>query len=221
MSPTSTSAATLASCLPAAIVETTLTGLAPLFLDAAAGDIAAARDAVAQMLAAHHPETVDELRLAANIVGFGFHALQALGQSATPDMPLTRILRLRGSAVSLSRESQKAERRLEQLQRARRQGLPAQFAETRPEPAQPEPAQPEPAQAAAKIARALDLIEDTAKTTIIAKTSNLTWTQAYEQRQRDLRVAARLKRAEAIAAAKASPAAPGQIPGPGAPGQAP
>jgi hypothetical protein len=46
----------------------------------------------------------DELRLAANIVGFSFHALEALGQAATPEMPMTRILRLRSSAVSLSRE---------------------------------------------------------------------------------------------------------------------
>jgi hypothetical protein len=35
----------------------------------------------------------------------------------------------------------------------------------------------------------------------------LTWTQAYEQRQRDLRIAASLKRAEARAAAQANVAA--------------
>jgi hypothetical protein len=37
---------------------------------------------------------------------------------------MTRILRLRGSAVSLSRESHKAERRLDQLQKARQDGAP-------------------------------------------------------------------------------------------------
>ena len=124
------------------------------------------------MLTAYHPQTEDELRLAANIIGFSFHALEALGQAATPDMPLTRILRLRGSAVSLSRESHKAQRRLDQLQNARRDGIPA---ETQPEPAQPEP----------KIEKALDLIEDTRKIAAAAKAQGLTWTQAYEQRQRD------------------------------------
>ena len=138
----------LAKTLPAAVLETILTRLAALFLTGAAGDITAARQAAAQMLAAYHPQTEDELRLAANTIGFSFHALEALGQAAAPDMPLTKILRLRGSAVSLSRESHKAQRRLDQLQNARRAGIPAA---TQPEPAQPEP----------KIEKALDLIEDT------------------------------------------------------------
>jgi hypothetical protein len=88
---------------PAAILETVLARLAPLFLTGAAGDMNAAREAASRMLADYHPQTEDELRLAANIVGFSFHALEALGQSATPGMPLAKILRLRGSAVSLSR----------------------------------------------------------------------------------------------------------------------
>src|SRR5450432_500858 len=115
--------------LPAAILETILTRLAVLFLTGAAGDLIAARHAAAHMLGAYHPETEDEYRLAANIVGFSFQSLEALSQSAAPDLPITRVLRLRGSAVSLSRESHKAERRLDQLQKARRQGIPAQPAE--------------------------------------------------------------------------------------------
>jgi hypothetical protein len=184
----------LANTLPHAVVETVLTHLAALFLTGAAGDSTAARQAAAQMLAACDPQTEDELRLAANIVGFSFHALEALGQAATPDTPLTKILRLRGGAVSLSRESHKAQRRLDQLQKARREGIPA---ETQPESAQPEP----------KIERAIDLIEDTRTVTAAAKTKGLTWTQAYEQRQRDIRIAASLKRAEARVAAQANAAA--------------
>jgi hypothetical protein len=189
----------LANTLPPAVVETILTHLAALFLTGAAGDITAARRAAAQMLAAYHPHTEDELRLAANIVGFSFHALEALGQAATPDLPLTKILRLRGGAVSLSRESHKAQRRLDQLQKARREGIPAQPAETpRPEP---------------KIERAIDLIEDTRTVTVAAKAQGLTWTQAYEQRQRDKRIAASLKRAEARVAAQvvAAVAAQGNV----------
>jgi hypothetical protein len=186
----------LANTLPSAVVETVLTRLAALFLAGAAGDITAARQAAAQMLAAYDPQTEDELRLAANIVGFSFNALEALGQAATPDMPLTKILRLRGGAVSLSRESHKAQRRLDQLQKARRQGTATQPAETQREP--------EP-----KIEKARDLIKDTRTVTVAAKTKGLTWTQAYEQRQRDLRIAASQKRAEARIAAQANVPAQG------------
>jgi hypothetical protein len=174
---------------PAAILETVLSHLAALFLTGAGGDLNGARQAASQALAAYHPETETELRLTATIVGFGFHALEALGQATTEGMSLSRILRLRGSAVSLSRESQKAERRLDQLQQARRQSVQAQ--------SQPEPAQPE-----AKTA--LTLPKDTPETTVAAKTNGLTWTQAYEQRQRDIRIAASLKRAEARVAAQSA-----------------
>jgi hypothetical protein len=182
----------LPTTFPTAILETVLTRLAPLFLIGARGDTTAARDAAAQMLAAYHPETVDQLRLAAKIVGFSFQALEALSQAATPDMPLTRTLRLRSGAVSLSREAAKAERRLGQLQTARQQPIQAQ---------QAEPDHSEP-----KIDKALALIADTGDITVAAKASNLTWTQAYEQRQRDARIAASLKRAELRIAAQASAA---------------
>jgi hypothetical protein len=182
--------------LPAAILETILIRLAALFLTGAGGDPAAARQAASQMLAAYHPETADELRLAANIIAFSFQALEALGQAATPDMPLTRILRLRGSAVTLNRESAKAERRLGQLQKARQQAIPDQQPETQPAPAQPEP----------KIDKAVALIHDTGKIADAAKTNNLTWTQAYEQQQHEARIAASLKRAEAKIAALANAA---------------
>jgi hypothetical protein len=187
----------LPKTLPAAVLETILTRLAALFLAGAAGDTAAAREAAAQMLSAYTPQTEDELRLAANTIGFSFHALEALGQAAGPDMPLAKILRLRGSAVSLSRESFKAQRRLDQLQKARREGIPAQPAETQPEPTQPEP----------KIEKALDLIEDTRTVAVGAKAQGLTWTQGYEHRQQDARIAASLKRAEARVAAQADIAA--------------
>ncbi len=184
-------APSLAKTLPAAVLETILTHLAALFLTGAGGDMIAAREAAAQMLSAYHPETEDELHLAANVISFSFQALEALAQAATPDIPLTRTLRLRGSAVSLSRESHKAQRRLDKLQTARRAGIPAKI--------QAEPAQPE-----AKIEKALDLIKDTRTVTVAAKAQGLTWTQAYEQRQRAARIAAGLKRAEARVAAQAN-----------------
>jgi hypothetical protein len=72
------------------------------------------------MLAACYPETQDEPRLAAEIISFSFQALEALSHAAGPDISLNHKLRLRGSAVSLSRESHKAQRKLDQLQKARR-----------------------------------------------------------------------------------------------------
>jgi hypothetical protein len=176
--------------LPAAVLETILTRLAALFLTGANNDTTAARLAASEMLSAYRPETTDQLRLAANILAFSFQALEALSQAATPDMPLTRILRLRGSAVSLSRESAKAERRLAQLQNPRQQPTRSQQPEANPEPTQPEPAQSIP-----KIDKAVALIQDTGKIAVAAKANNLTWTQAYEQRQRDTRIAASLERA--------------------------
>jgi hypothetical protein len=174
----------LLTTLPAAILETILVRLAALFLIGAGNDIAAARQAAAEMLNAYNPETPEELRLAANIIGFSFQALEALAQAAGPDLPITRILRLRGSAVSLNRESAKAERRLAQLQKARQQAIPAEI--------QPQPVQPKP-----KIENAIALIQDTNTVAAAAKANGVTWTRAHELRQRDLRIAASLKRAEA------------------------
>jgi hypothetical protein len=174
----------LATSFPAAVLETILTRLAAFFLTGAGGDIAGARHAASQMLVAYHPETEDELSLAASIIAFSFQALEALAQAAAPDIPLTRILRLRSGAVSLSRESAKAERRLTLLQKARKQTIPA---EIRPEPVQLESKSEKPV-------------------ATFAKANGLTWTQAHEQRQRDLRIAASLKRAEVRIAAQASTA---------------
>jgi hypothetical protein len=188
----------LATTLPAAILEAILTHLAALFL-VGANDPAAARHAAAQMLAAYDPQTEDELRLAAKIVGFSFQALEALGQAAAPDLPITRILRLRGGAVSLSRASEKAERRLDQLQKARRQGIAAQ-------PAAPQP-EPEP-----RAEKATALVQDTRATIAAAKATGMSWTKAHEQRARDRRLAANKIRADATIANQANPAMLGTLP---------
>ena len=191
----------LPATIPAAILETILIRLAALFLTGAGNDHAAARDAAARMLEAYHPQTEDELRLAANIVSFSFQALEALAQAAAPDLPITRILRLRGGAVTLSRESAKAERRLLQLQKSRHQPAQEQAVQAHPEPIQPAP----------KVEQAVALVQDTARVTIAAKAKNLTWTQAYAERQRETRIAASLKRAEAKFGTQASAAPPQSV----------
>jgi hypothetical protein len=193
----------LTSQLPAAILETILPGLATLFLTGAGGDMAAARHAAIQMLDAYHPRTENELRLAANIVGFSFHALEALAQAAEPGLSLTRVLRLRGSAVSLSRESDRAERRLMQLQKA--QPIPDQSPETQLQDIQPTDIQPQDIQPT-------DIQpQDTPAqhgTTIPAplQTGSPPPTRTEEDRQSELRIAASIKRAEALVARLANAA---------------
>jgi hypothetical protein len=173
-----------------AILDTVIGRLALLFLTGACGDMIAARYAASQMLAAYNAETPDELGLAAEIVSLQFHTLEALSYASDPDLSLNKILRLRGGAVSLSRESHKARRRLDQLQRARRTGIMVQ--------PQSEPAQPAPASAQPKTDAALGLVEaaraaiETAK-----KTGGQSWTQSFQKRLTAKRIADNLKKKQA------------------------
>jgi hypothetical protein len=173
-----------AKILPA-VLETILGRLALLFLSGTDGDLAAARQAAAHMLAAYQPETEDELRLAAQVVSFSFHALEALSQAATPDMPLNKILRLRSGAVSLSRESHKAERRLEQRQQARRDGVPAEA--TAIEPGRPQ------------IDKATALIEETRQQ--VPPITAPIWSKAYRQQKAARQITENLKKNQAAHAA--------------------
>lgn len=178
--------------------DTILDHLAPLFLAGAAGDPASARQTARRMLASYQPETEDELRLAAEIISFGFHALEALGQAAADDIPLTRILRLRGSAVSLSRESHKAQRKLDRVQKDRRAGRTIQPAEV---PSQsPEPARPP------RIDAALGVIAATHPAmTATAACEEQIWTQSRQQNWNAGRIADSLKKSQTAYAALLSP----------------
>ena len=81
--------------------------LMPFFLLAAGDNPEKARTAVAHLLRAYNPTTPQELDLAARIVGFGIACLDNLRLSATsPDLPDTKILRYRSSAVSLNRSAE-------------------------------------------------------------------------------------------------------------------
>jgi hypothetical protein len=178
-----------------AIVDTVIGRLALLFLAGAAGDMAAAREAARQMLAAHNPETPDELTLAAEIVSLQLHTLEALSYASDPDLPLNKIVRLRGSAVSLSRESHKARRKLDQLQRTRRAGLTTQPAETPNETATPQPTPP-------KTEKALDQVQAAREEIRIAKQiGGENWLDTYQKRQAASRIAENLKKNQAQHAA--------------------
>ena len=199
-------ASTLPGTLPGAILDTILARLALLFLIGAKGDEAAARHAAAEMLASYQPQTAAELRLAANAISFSFHALEALSQAAAADLSLAKILRLRGSAVSLSRESHKAQRKLDHLQRARRvapQIQAARIQAARIQAAEAQAAEPKVADAAAtptqpQIERAIGLIEFAQEAIEAAgKTNAQTWTQSFQKRQTAKRIAENMKKNQA------------------------
>lgn len=147
------------------------------------------------MLVAYRVETDEELGLAAEVISFGCHALQALSQAMEPDLSLNKIIRLRGSAVSLSREAHRNQRKLDQLQRDRLAAADAPPLEaTTQQPAATPNASPTNADTPAPQAAQPQAVQAR------------TWTQAYHDRQRDKRLAeaARKKQAHLIS----SPAQP-------------
>lgn len=175
--------------IPPAILRTILGSLASLFLPAAGGDRTEAHRAACHTIARHDPQTEEEYRLAAQIEMFGHQALQALALAADPNLPLGRVLRLRGSAVSLSRESHKAQRRLAQVQKARRLGAPSE--------AQPSAnlVTPNVLPTNRTAEKAMVLIAETTTVKAAAVAVGVSWTHAYRQRQREQRLAARRNQA--------------------------
>ena len=187
----------LATICSPIMLEAFVAPLVALLLTGVPNSKDTARQAVIETLADYHPANLDELRLVTQIVGCGLRSIQAIEESAAPDLPLPAMLRVMNSAVSLSRAAEAARKRLKDLQ-ANRQQAPTQLAPaTRPAPATPQPATP---------AAEPDL--ERTKVSAIAKANGLTWTQAYNKRQQDMRIAASLKRAEARVTAIESAAAP-------------
>lgn len=185
----------LPTTIPQAILDTILGHLANLFLFGAAYDSTTAHQAATQMLAAYHVETEEELALAAEIISFRLHTLEALSHATDPELSLNKILRLRGGAVSLSREAHKSQRKLDQLQRDRRAGIKPQPAATQTEA----PARP-------KIEQALDLIETAgaAPPTEPKTSGKITWSQSFQKRQMAQRIAENSKKNQAHHASQAT-----------------
>jgi hypothetical protein len=175
-----------------AALEVMIVRLAHLFLSGANNDKQIARQAAHGALLAYHPRSEAELMLAAEIISFSFHALDALNRAADPALSINQLCRLRSNAVSLSREAHKAQRKLDQLKRA----APVAAGPVAPEAALPsETVQQEapPDQADRMLA-----------TTRASRPPGQTWTQAYHQRQRDKRLAERARKS-ALQAAIAKP----------------
>jgi hypothetical protein len=195
--------ATTSTAFTPAILDTVLVHLAPHFLPSAGDDLPAARHAASLLLAAYGAATDAELYLAAEVISFSFHALEALSEAAAPDLAETKKLRLRGSAVSLSREAHKTQRKLDQLQRARVAASNRSEAEAPP---------PRPAATADKpgTEQALGLIEF-AREALEASTKKggvHSWTLSRQQRRAAERIAENLKRNKARQEQLAPPAPP-------------
>ncbi len=135
------------AAITAAVLDRILAFLAPLFLDSATGDAAAARQAAADTIAGYNAQTDRELRLAALTIAFSFGALDSLSRAADPGLPVNQVMRLRGNANALHRAGQQNEVRLDKLRR--QPPLTSEHAEPRSVAVQPEPTDDFPASSAA------------------------------------------------------------------------
>jgi hypothetical protein len=176
-----------------AALNAVLAQLAIYFLATTNNDPTAARQAAHAMLADYRAETTEEIHLAAAIISFTFQALDALAQAAAPDQSLNRQIRLRGSAVSLSREAHKARRKLDNLHRVRQAS--ADPPEARAAPAQPrsQPSEPTPQ----RPAPALNAPVGSAPAITTTAATAQTWPLTRQQRRAAERAAAKLQRRSA------------------------
>src|SRR3954464_2071794 len=85
------------------LLDLVITLLTPMFLAAAEGNLAFARQAAAETLNAYRTETQSDLITVAKIIGFGLAALVALSLSMADDLPLPTVLRLHASASASDR----------------------------------------------------------------------------------------------------------------------
>jgi hypothetical protein len=80
-----------------------ITLLTPMFFASAGGDLALARLAAAETLAAYRAETHADLITVAKIIAFGLATLASLSLSMADDLPIAQILRLQASANATDR----------------------------------------------------------------------------------------------------------------------
>ncbi len=212
-----------------AVTDTVLAFLAPFFLAATGGDLDMARQAAAGLLANYKAQTDEELRLAAEVVNFGFQSLRSLAESNEAGLAFSRVARLRGIAISLARAKHQAQHKLDQLQRARRappqvrpDARPDAGPVARPEPASLVPATARPDNDQARLEQVMDLpltahdtIQNTAPPPAPAQPEPRKWSREARQQKMLARMAEnnRRKREEherQHAALAAAVTAPGQ-----------
>jgi hypothetical protein len=134
--------------IPAAAIETILGQLFLFYLPGANGDRETARQAALAGLLAYQPRTEPELALAAEIIGYRYHARESMRQAAEPDLATNQMLRLVTAATRLGREALRGLVKLEQMQRVRRDASEPEAPPVEAEPVAAEPPQPAPEPAA-------------------------------------------------------------------------
>ena len=72
-----------------AVLDRIIGLLTPLFLCSSENDVLTARHAADRLLGTYNVQTEEELRLAAEIIAFGFGALDALSQSMAPGLTVS------------------------------------------------------------------------------------------------------------------------------------
>jgi hypothetical protein len=172
----------LPACLPTAIIETILLHLASLFLAGANGDADAARRAALHMLTGFAPRNERELCLAAEIISFDLHALEALSKSDEADMPITRVMRLRSGAVSLNREAHRARHELRQMQQSTPEAPPEAPQASATEPRAATPGRVRAEAAVEFVEEARKMIETAGKNAQQGRYGGMTYSQALAKR---------------------------------------
>ena len=144
-----------------------------------------------------------ELCLSADIISFELHALEALRRSGDPAIPLTRLLRLRSSAVSLSREAHRCRQKLQQMQAAASTLVPEHAVEPAPA-AEPSPAQVRAEAAVELVEEARKIITSAGRQAKQGRYGGLTYSQALSKRMMANRIMVNQKRRAAENAAQRS-----------------
>lgn len=121
---------------PEEVTQTLIHNLAALLLDAANGNLDQAKDAARRAIEVQKPRTEAEFRLAARITAYNLQASHALAKANRPDTADVSATRHCSTAMALTKEADKAERRLRELQA---EPVEAQAQEEEPTPTQATP----------------------------------------------------------------------------------
>nr|WP_294502730.1 hypothetical protein [uncultured Rhodopila sp.] len=92
--------------------------LTPLFIEAAGADIAIARTAARETIAAYRVQNHASLILVGRIIAFGLTALGSLSLSMADELTIAMIIRLRSNANALNRSADRCERMLQETRAA-------------------------------------------------------------------------------------------------------
>nr|WP_294501147.1 hypothetical protein [uncultured Rhodopila sp.] len=92
--------------------------LAPLFIEAAGADIALARAAARETIAAYRAQNHASLIIVGRIIAFGLAALGSLSLSMADELTIAMIIRLRSNANALNRSAERCERMLQEARAA-------------------------------------------------------------------------------------------------------